>query len=330
MGNVWDAIRKHQDKAPPPDDGPPPQPTQPRTPLPAESGPASTPPAPPSENDPPDSAAPPSQSAPASTTPVADAEALRRQAAPPPTYIDDPTDPSEPGTEPTLPPAPTTTRYHESLVVHHDRGGPAAEEYRALRTSLMATAKNEQLRFAITSAQAGEGKTVTTLNLGLILTERVHQRTLIVDADLRRGCISDLTGLPGQPGFAEVLQGRAELNNCIQPTVYNNLFVLTHGQVPHGEVGQLIGHHQLETAFEQLQKDFDHILVDTPPIGMFSDAGIIGRELGNALLVMRMNKTHKESADRALRLLEASNVQVDGVVLTHRRYHIPNVLYRYA
>ncbi len=327
MGNVWDAIRKHQQKSPPPPD---------------EAEPTGTTPPPTEAAEPADlaSAQPESPESRPEDTPTqdhADPNDTAKGAKNPPhtvhpetfdTLMEPSTRKQAPDAETPLPPP--DPRYAEELVAHHDRGGSAAEEYRALRTSLMANARDERLRFLVTSAQAGEGKTVTVMNFGLILAERVHEKTILVDGDLRRGRIAELTGLPYEPGFAEILQNQADIEDCLQPTSYPNLFILPHGRIPRGEVGQLMGHHKLESLFEILKEQFDHILVDTPPIGGFTDAGIIGREIGQALLVMRMNKTRRESADRAIRLLEAADVNVAGIVLSHRRYHIPNYLYRYA
>jgi receptor protein-tyrosine kinase len=182
----------------------------------------------------------------------------------------------------------------------------------------------------VTSAEAGEGKTVTCLNLGMVLTELSDRRTILVDADLRRSRMGKMLRAESREGLAEVLRGEGELGELIQPTAYPNLDLLAAGKVEHDDVGELLSQTQLQVALADLQSQYDYILVDSPPINRVSDAGSLGRALDEALLVVRMNKTHQESVEKAIRMLHASNIDVAGIVLTHRKYHIPNYLYKYS
>lgn len=221
-------------------------------------------------------------------------------------------------------------RYSIRLRVHHDRGGPITEEYRALRTSLLARSRDDRFSHIVTSANSGEGKTVTSLNLGLIMTERADRTTLVVDCDLRRRTMAGLLGADSGPGFTDLLRGVAALDEVIQPTAYPNLWFLPSGKVLPGEVGELLGCPVLNKIIAAVQRRYDFTIFDTPPLGVASDAGVIGRAVRSAMLVVHMNQTHKESVERAIRLLRAGNVDVCGVVLTHRRFFIPNYLYRYS
>jgi capsular exopolysaccharide synthesis family protein len=220
--------------------------------------------------------------------------------------------------------------YSQALVPHHDRGGATSEEYRALRTNLLAQYSDERFCLLITSAEAGEGKTVSTLNLSLVLAERQERRTIIIDADLRKRTVASLLRIDNAPGLADVLRGQVRLDEVIRPTAYPNLFVVPAGQSKQNEVGELLGRPELEEAVTELRRSYDYVLFDTPPITIASDAGMLGRAAREALLVVRMNKTHRESVDRAIGLLHAANVKPVGMILTHQRYYIPNYLYRYS
>jgi tyrosine-protein kinase Etk/Wzc len=215
-------------------------------------------------------------------------------------------------------------------VVHWDRGSAITEEYRSLRTSLLAQRPDGRFCYLVTSADPGEGKTVTCANLGLILTERVDHQTLVLDSDLRRGKLARVLAGRREPGLADLLRGRAALRECVHRTAYPNLSFLPSGRAAQDEVGELLGRPELEEVVNRVRRQYDHVILDTPPINVASDAGIIGRSVGEALLVVRMNKTRQESVDKAARLLHAANVTLSGIVLTHRKYHIPNYLYRYA
>lgn len=294
MSNVWDAMRKHQaeQKAKAPSD------------------------------------------APAKERPPADDATDEASAITPKTPA-----PSPQAPEPHLPPPKPAgdgiairraVEYGDALIAHHDRGSEVTEEYRALRTNLLAQSSNERFCFIVTSANPGEGKSVTASNLSIVMTERVDQRTVLVDADLRRGRLAEIFGLSRTPGLAEVLRGETPIHDAIQETAYPNLSFLAGGNVRREEVGELLGRAEIEDVIARIRRNYDYVVIDSPPINATSDAGLLGRVVGEALLVVRMNKTPQESIDKAIRLLHAANVHIAGMVLTHRKYHIPNYLYKYS
>jgi len=234
----------------------------------------------------------------------------------------------------------STNGYAPQLVAHSDRGGRLAEEYRALRTNLLARYEDDRFCVLVTSAQGGEGKTVTCLNLGFVLAELPDRRTVIVDCDLQKGNVNTLLGMPAAPGMADVLRGEAAVEDAIHKTTCTNLFVLPAGEVEQEEVGDLLGRPELEELIEGLRRDYDYVLLDTPPIRVagakrryrrsisYSTAGILGRTAKDAVLVVRMNKTRRESVDAAIRQLRSAHVRPVGLVLTHQRHVIPEFLYR--
>ncbi len=219
--------------------------------------------------------------------------------------------------------------YHASLVPHADRGNRISEDYRELRTTLLAQCDNKGFCYLITSAEPGEGKTVTCLNLAMVLTECINRTTVVVDCDLRRGRVGDMLGVAPTPGLAELLRGRSTLKEIIQPTAYANLSVITAGMTRSEELSELLERADLDTALRDLRRTYDFVLIDTPPVNLVADVGIVGRSgAADALIVVRLNKTRRESVQRAVTLLQAANIKPSGVVLTHRRYYIPNILYR--
>jgi len=259
--------------------------------------------------------------APAPSAPAQDLAPARGSSAPPSAPA--------PGTPWTSIAATSLNGYAPSLVVHHDRGGTIAEEYRAMRTNLLAQYPDERFCVLVTSAEAGEGKTVTCLNLALVLAERPDHRTVIVDCDLRKHRVATMLGINNVPGLAEVISGKARLEQVIRDTKYRSLFVVPAGQAAPGEVGELLGRPDIDDVVNDLRRQYDHVLFDAPPMTL-PDAGMLGRTTREAVLVVRMDKTHRESVDRAIGLLHAANVKPVGIILTYRRYPIPNYLYRYS
>ena len=293
MGNVWDAMKKHEAEQAAKPPGPP---------APAEGQPKADAAAP---------AGPPSK-APARSAPRADAP---RPAAPAPRSLIE---------------SFSANGYAPALVAHHDRGGRIAEEYRSLRTNLLAQYENERFCLLVTSAEPGEGKTVTCLNLALVLAELQERRVLVIDADLRQARVARLLRTKRGPGLADVLRGKASADQAIVPTHYPNVFVIPAGEAGRAEIGELLGRPELEESLGHLRQAYDFVLFDTPPVNRSADTGIVGRTVKDALVVVRMNKTARESVDRAIRLLHAATIKPVGLVLTHQKYYIPHYLYRYS
>ncbi len=216
------------------------------------------------------------------------------------------------------------------LKAHHERGGAITEEYRTLRTSLLAQSPDERFCYMVTSANPKEGKTVTCTNLALVMAERTDMTTVIVDCDLRKRTLAQLLGAKQTPGVAELLIGKATLDEIIQPTCYPNLFLIPAGDANFDRVGEITTNRELEDLVTELRKQYDYVIFDAPPINGLSDAGMLGRIVGEALIVVQMNRTRKESVEKAIRLLHAAHCKVAGMVLTHRKYHIPSYIYKYA
>ena len=132
------------------------------------------------------------------------------------------------------------------------------------------------------------------------------------------------------PGVVDLLRGTCRLSETVQSTVYPNLFFIPAGHAHGNELGELAIRPELEEMVAELRRSYDYVIIDTPPMNVVSETGVIGKSVGEALLVVRMNKTHKESIEKTVRLLHAANVKIVGLVLTHRTYHIPDYLYKYS
>jgi capsular exopolysaccharide synthesis family protein len=204
----------------------------------------------------------------------------------------------------------------------------ASEEYRSLRTSLL-SACHGRFCFMVTSAHPKEGKTVTCMNLGIMMTERQGKRTVLIDANLRNHALTDQMNAQEGPGLAEFLRDQAKLDEILQPTDYENLFLIPAGNLADVEVGELLNRPELPNLLATLKQDYDHVIVDAPSVHRTTDATVIGAAAGNALMVVRMYGTSRDAVHMAIRQLKATKVNVSGVVLTHRKFFIPNALYRH-
>jgi capsular exopolysaccharide synthesis family protein len=190
-----------------------------------------------------------------------------------------------------------------------------AEAYRALRTSvLLSMAPNPPKLILITSAQAGEGKTSTALNLAQSLAQRKGQ-VVIVDGDLRKGGIARVLGLENVKGISTVLAGGDKLDDALQLyPAQPNLFVLPSGPVPPNPA-ELIGSDSMAEMCAALAKRFDHVIIDSPPVLAVTDATIMAGLVDRVILVAESGKTHRAGLMRTRAILENAGASILGVVL---------------
>jgi capsular exopolysaccharide synthesis family protein len=165
----------------------------------------------------------------------------------------------------------------------------------------------------VTSPNPGDGKTSVSINLASALA-MTGKRVLLIDADMRRPVCHKALGLPMQPGLSNFLTGSASLEEIIQTTMIPGLFFLAAGTVPPNPV-QLLGSPMLQDLRQRLYQEFQHMIVDTPPIVSFSDGLTISSLVDGVLLVFKHHVTSRESGRLAVHLLHRVNANVFGVVL---------------
>jgi capsular exopolysaccharide synthesis family protein len=237
----------------------------------------------------------------------------------------------EPAPSPT--PRLTTTRAEldpatdERMVALTDPSSIFGEEYRSIRTGILARwQQRRQLVHLITSATPQEGKTITSLNLGLSFAELKGRRTIVIEADLRLPQFASLLKLDPTRGLIGALEGRIELGAAIQQVGPNGLAVIAAGGAAPDRAIQLLSSHAMGEMLRILRRKFDHIIIDTPPVVELADAGILGAQADDVLMVVRMNQTPKPLIDLAIRALASYNAPVAGLIATDHpssghRYH---------
>ena len=208
-------------------------------------------------------------------------------------------------------------RVDPAVIAFHNRFSSICEQYRALRARLvsMATGKPQQL-LAVTSSVPEEGKSVTTLNLGIILAEGGEQRVLVADGDFRRASLARMIGAEKSPGLADVFLGQASLESVIRATPYPNLKYIAAGSVGDRSCGELLATPRLRDCLGQLRAAFNYTLLDTPPVTTVSDVSALAPHCDGALMVVEMGRTPEPTAQMAVRALQAMNVSVLGCILS--------------
>ncbi|MEO8908073.1 MAG: polysaccharide biosynthesis tyrosine autokinase [Microbacteriaceae bacterium] len=201
------------------------------------------------------------------------------------------------------------------LIVQADPRSPRAESFRTLRTNLQfLNMEGASRSFVITSSVSAEGKSTTAANLAIALAD-AGSRVLVVDADLRRPKLADYMGLEGAVGLTDVLIGRAELVDVIQPWGTGSLYVLPAGKIPPNP-SELLGSSIMVNLIALFEKEFDYVLFDAPPLLPVTDAAILSKSAGGALVVVSAGHTHKNQLKGAVAALANVDARISGFIVT--------------
>ncbi len=186
------------------------------------------------------------------------------------------------------------------LVLRQDQSSKVAlEAYRALRTRLMRAQSRAGVKtIAITSSLPGEGKTLTTMNLGLCYAQLPQQRVLVIDADLRTCGLTALLDHPCTLGLAEVLAGKATLEEAMVATNQKNFFVLPAGTISSPPPELFTGSHWQEL-LGRCSELFEVVLVDTPPIIPLADFELISVACQGVVMVVRARHGQRETLQKS-------------------------------
>lgn len=195
----------------------------------------------------------------------------------------------------------------------------ASEAYKLLRTKLQYSFADDKdcHVIAISSAMAGEGKSISCVNLAYSLAQ-MDKRVLMIDCDMRLPTLAKKLSLPNYPGLSEHLTGFMNLDELIQTYCDGEeqkpVSVLTAGHTPPNPV-ELIGSEKMQRAITALREKFDFILLDMPPIGDVSDALVASSLADGVLMVVRQNFDTRIAMREAVRQFEFVNARILGFVL---------------
>lgn len=201
------------------------------------------------------------------------------------------------------------------LVVAADPRSPHAESFRSLRTSVQFIGLDRRARcLVVTSALPAEGKTTTVANLAIALSE-AGSRVVVVDTDLRLPRLADVMALEGAVGVTDVLLGRADLDDVLQPWGGGGLSVLPAGTLPPNP-SELLGSNRMADLLAELGRRFDHVLLDAPPLLPVTDAAVLSRLADGAIVVTAVGRSTRSQLAAALDTLRSLDATSFGVIAT--------------
>ena len=190
----------------------------------------------------------------------------------------------------------------------------AIESLRSMRTAIHFALSSAKNNIIMISGPAPElGKSFISINLATILAQS-QKRVLLIDADLRRGYMHKYFNYDTQPGLAEYLNGQQPLENIVRSTEVENLSIMSRGKSP-SNPSELLGTAKFAEMLQDLSSQYDHILIDTPPVLAVTDGIIISQYAGVNLVIARYAKTQMKELELTINRFEQAGVKVNGFIL---------------
>jgi capsular exopolysaccharide synthesis family protein len=180
------------------------------------------------------------------------------------------------------------------VIISKDAVNPVAEQFRALRTNLQFVLKNEKEKvILLTSSMSGEGKSFVATNLAAVLSLS-GKKVLLMEMDLRKPKVSEKLGLSNRSGFSTYSIGKTSLDELIRPSGINdNCWIITSGPIPPNPA-ELLLTDKTKDLFSTLRARFDYIVIDAPPVGLVTDAQLLGYFADATLFLVRQGYTFKQ------------------------------------
>ena len=213
------------------------------------------------------------------------------------------------------------------IIVNDFPRSPVSEAFRLFRTNLLYLFENSESKtICLTSSDAGEGKSWVSANLAISCAQ-YGKKVLIVDADLRKGRQHRIFRKSNRTGLSDLLKDlrgnlkeddvqkiEEELTLKIQDTEAQNVYLLPSGPVPFNP-SELLGTANIDFLLDLLKKEFDLIIIDTPPASIITDALLAATKVDYMFLVASPRKTRKETLLNTKKAIEAVGGKIPGIIL---------------
>lgn len=215
------------------------------------------------------------------------------------------------------------------LVSYANPKSTVAEQYRTTVTHILALSNISNLKvIMVTSSSLQEGKTITALNLAIIMACEVGKKVLVIDGNFRNPAVDSYLNIPADKGLSDLLADKADLNEVIFESGISNLFCICAGSTEINAV-ELLNSAKTENVLTKLKPQFDYIIIDTPAVIPYAEPRIIGKMSDGVILVVKAERTCREVVSRSQALLREVGAKLLGVVLTNIQYHIPEYIHKH-
>ncbi|WP_275064569.1 CpsD/CapB family tyrosine-protein kinase [Bacillus sp. PK3_68] len=223
----------------------------------------------------------------------------------------------------------TPGQTRRNLITEMDPRSPISEQYRTIRTNILFSAVDQEIRsLLVTSAGPGEGKSTTAANLAIVFAQQ-GKKVLLVDADMRKPTMHYTFNFMNTVGLTNVLAKQKSLAAAVKETTVQDLAVLLSGPIPPNPA-ELLGSRMMAEFLKEAYRSYETIIFDTPPVLAVTDAQVLANQCDGTLLVINSGKTEADGAIKAKELLQAAKAKPLGVVLNNRKLKETNYYYYYG
>ncbi len=189
------------------------------------------------------------------------------------------------------------------------------EAYKTARANITySILKQECKKITFTSSMKSEGKTVTSTNIAFALAQQVDTKVLVIDCDLRAPNVHNVFHLEPTPGLTNYLTKECSVDEILLDTDLPNLKVICYGAIPPNP-SELLASEAMSSFIRKLEKDFDYIIFDTPPIGIVSDAIPLVKASDGVVIVAKHNQTTYPELSKTIEILKRTDGKILGVVI---------------
>lgn len=200
------------------------------------------------------------------------------------------------------------------------------EAYKTARTNIAySIIKKGCKKIAFTSSSKGEGKTVTAINVASALAQQVDTKVLVIECDLRRPQVHTAFKLSPTPGLTNYLNNECTYEDMLRDTRVNNLKAVCYGAVPPNP-SELLASDAMSDFVKQMEKEYDYIIFDTPPIGVVIDAMPMIKTADGVVVVVKNNSTTYPQLNKTLDTLQRAGGKTLGIIINkvkpseHKKY----------
>ncbi len=218
--------------------------------------------------------------------------------------------------------------FDKRVIVQLDPRSPESESYRSVRTNILSTdLANPPKVLIFTSAHPEEGKTLTSINLSIVMAE-IGKKTLLIDCDLRRPNVHTKLGINKAHGLSEVLYGTEDWDKVLKEVGIENLHVITSGEIPHNP-SEIIGSDKTKLFLEEMKHVFDVIILDAPCVLAVTDSIILSLLADCVFMIVMAEKTPREAVLGAISMLSDVKSNVTGIIFNKANMRRSHYYYYY-
>lgn len=193
-----------------------------------------------------------------------------------------------------------TSAINQHIIAITEPNSSFTEEYRVLRTQILHSSQKERVRsIVVSSLVPSEGKSITALNIAWLMAQTDGKKALIIDADMRRPSIAKYLSINPKVGLSHILAGKAAFKNSLIRLEPSGLCFLPAGEIRE-DISEFLSGDGFRDMLQEATEYFDFVIVDTPPISLFSDSALMTNIADKALLVIRTNQVRYNDVGRVL------------------------------